>query len=192
MDDLVPDAVRPSLEAPSELWGIRGFASVTFVDRGGVEILKSLAAEDVEIINCCAFITDLLNEELGAPTAGDIITMLHERNQDSHPQANGNAARDGYHRLFSPEQWVDVVRDLSLSPRESQIVYHLLDDATEDAIAIKLGISVHTVHTYLGRLYAKLSVSSRAACLVRVFEAYLIQQYKGHGDINDGVRLTDR
>lgn len=102
--------------------------------------------------------------------------MLHGRNQDSRPQANGNVACDGYHRLFSKEQWVDVIRHLSLSPRESQIVYYLFDDATEAAIAIRLGISVHTVHTYLGRLYAKLSVSSRAACLVRVFEAHVIQQ----------------
>ncbi len=41
------------------------FANVTFVDRRGVEVLKSLAAEEVEIINCPAFITDLLSEEHG-------------------------------------------------------------------------------------------------------------------------------
>ena len=38
-------------------------SSVTFVDRGGLEMLKSLATEGVEIINCSAFIEDLLTEE---------------------------------------------------------------------------------------------------------------------------------
>ncbi len=41
------------------------FSNITFIDRVGVEMLKSLAAEDVEIINCSVFITDLLNEEHG-------------------------------------------------------------------------------------------------------------------------------
>lgn len=39
------------------------FSGVTFVDRSGVELLKSLSGEDIEIINCSAFIEGLLTEE---------------------------------------------------------------------------------------------------------------------------------
>ena len=38
-------------------------SGVTFVDRSGVELLKSFSREDIEIINCSAFIEDLLTEE---------------------------------------------------------------------------------------------------------------------------------
>ncbi len=39
------------------------FSGVTFVDRSGVELLKSFSREDIEIINCSAFIDGLLTEE---------------------------------------------------------------------------------------------------------------------------------
>jgi DNA-binding CsgD family transcriptional regulator len=66
-----------------------------------------------------------------------------------------------------------VTRVLALSARESDIVKAVFEDQKEYCIAANLGISSHTVHTHLERIYRKLHVSSRVALVVRVFTEYL-------------------
>lgn len=82
----------------------------------------------------------------------------------------GDATRDG--GLFSDGEWLDVARELKFSDRELEIVRLCVDDLKESAIARRLAISGHTVHTHMERLHHKLGVGSRAALLVRVFEAW--------------------
>ena len=78
--------------------------------------------------------------------------------------------------LFSDEQWDSIAGSLKLSAREFQIVQAIFDNEIEAAIGAQLGISSHTVHTYLERLYRKLGVGSRCGLLVRVFAEYLVLQ----------------
>ncbi len=78
--------------------------------------------------------------------------------------------------LFSDEQWNSIATSLKLSAREFQIVQAIFDNEIEAAIGVQLGISSHTVHTYLERLYRKLGVGSRCGLLVRVFAEYLVLQ----------------
>lgn len=66
-----------------------------------------------------------------------------------------------------------VGRGLRLSPRELQIVQGVFDDLKEAAIADRLGISSHTVHTHLERLYRKLGVSGRGPMIVAIFSELL-------------------
>jgi DNA-binding CsgD family transcriptional regulator len=75
--------------------------------------------------------------------------------------------------LFSNETWRLLTRSLRLSLREAQIVLAMFDDQKESAMASDLGISPHTVHTHIDRLYRKLSVSSRVALVLRIFVEYL-------------------
>lgn len=75
--------------------------------------------------------------------------------------------------IFSEPVWRDLAGALRLSGRESQIVQAVFDDRKESAIAADLGISTHTVHSHLERLYRKLHVSSRVALVVRVIVEYL-------------------
>jgi len=60
---------------------------------------------------------------------------------------------------------------LRLSRRECEITQAVFDDAKEETIAAGLGISAHTVHTHLERLYRKLGVGSRASLVVLVLAA---------------------
>ena len=75
--------------------------------------------------------------------------------------------------LFTPREWTALGDSLGLSPRELEIVQGVFDDRTEGSIAGELGISHHTVHTYLARIYRKVSASSRTQLVVRVMETYL-------------------
>lgn len=74
--------------------------------------------------------------------------------------------------MFSDDAWRHLARALRLSGRESEILQAVFDDQKESCIAANLGISAHTVHTHLERLYRKLRVSSRVALVLRVFLEY--------------------
>ena len=81
--------------------------------------------------------------------------------------------------LLRDDQWRSIGRSLHLSGREFQIVLRLFDDEKELAIAQQLGLSPHTSHTYLGRLYRKIGVASRCGLVVRVFAEFVALQSGG-------------
>jgi DNA-binding CsgD family transcriptional regulator len=75
--------------------------------------------------------------------------------------------------LLASGIWPNLAEQLRLSPREVQVVKGVFRDDKEQAIAADLGISPHTVSTYLQRIYAKLRVGSRPQLIVRVVAEYL-------------------
>lgn len=76
------------------------------------------------------------------------------------------------------DDWKQIRLSLRLSTRELEITQHVFDDNKTESIARDLGISVHTVNTYLQRLYSKLDVRSRAQLVLRVFKTHL--EYRAH------------
>lgn len=66
-----------------------------------------------------------------------------------------------------------VAASLRLSGREVQILNGILHNNTPLEIANDLGISVHTIHSHLARLYRKMNVSSRAELILEVFRKYV-------------------
>ena len=85
--------------------------------------------------------------------------------------------------LFSDQEWSRITESLRLSPRERQVTQGVLEDLKESAIARRLGISRHTVHTHIERIYHKLTVSSRVQLVVRVVAEYRsMNDFSGIGD----------
>jgi DNA-binding NarL/FixJ family response regulator len=74
--------------------------------------------------------------------------------------------------VFVPGEWRSLASGLGLSPRECGIVRAVFDGNSEKDAAARLGLSPHTVHTYLWRIYRKLGVQSREELLVRVFAEF--------------------
>ena len=77
--------------------------------------------------------------------------------------------------MYRSDRWRSVTSSLGLSQRERQILEILLagiDD--EKRMAERLGISHHTIHTHIERLYRKLHVQSRSQLIAAVFVAYAI------------------
>ncbi len=79
----------------------------------------------------------------------------------------------GGREVLTISQWTAVGLSLRLSPRELQIAQSVFDDQKEAAIADDLGISAHTVHTHLERLYRKIGVHGRTTMAVRVLAEHL-------------------
>jgi DNA-binding CsgD family transcriptional regulator len=75
--------------------------------------------------------------------------------------------------LVSTGKWRCLADSLRLSPREVQVVKGVFRDNKDESIAADLGISPHTVGTYLQRIYTKLRVGSRPQLIVRVMAEYL-------------------
>jgi DNA-binding CsgD family transcriptional regulator len=57
------------------------------------------------------------------------------------------------------------VADLDLPPRVGQTLVRLLAGRSEKQIALDLGVSPHTVHTYVKQLHKRLNVNSRGELL---------------------------
>jgi len=69
---------------------------------------------------------------------------------------------------------------VQLSPRETEIARMVAKGYPNKTIAAVLDISPWTVCTYLRRIFAKLSVGSRAAMVARLLEEGLMREHKGH------------
>ena len=70
--------------------------------------------------------------------------------------------------------WIEVGRSLRLSARELEITRGVFDNLKEDAIAGKLGVSEHTIHTHVHRLFSKLRVTTRTQMVVRLMQELLM------------------
>ena len=77
--------------------------------------------------------------------------------------------------VLSSAAWSAIGASLKLSARELQIVTCIIEDLaeTQDDVGRHLGMSPHTVHTHLERLYKKLGVANRSRLIVRVFAEYV-------------------
>ena len=64
--------------------------------------------------------------------------------------------------------WQLLQLRLHLSSRYFQVLKGLLLDETEGAVGLRLDISVHTVHTYVKRIYRRLGVHSRSEAVNHV------------------------
>lgn len=73
------------------------------------------------------------------------------------------------HELWTEDTWATLAERLHLARRELEVLRGVFDDHKDQRIACDLGISAHTVRTYLQRMYFKLDVHSRPMLIVRLF-----------------------
>lgn len=66
--------------------------------------------------------------------------------------------------------------EFNLTNREIEILQSIVQDDTEYAIAMDLGISGHTVRTHVKNIYRKLQVHSRGAVVKAVYEYNLLRK----------------
>lgn len=150
----------------------------------------AVAADGVDVVVCGASALEEPGRAARAPGAYDgcrVLVITDAAAQDMHEQerlrrlgARGSIGRDASVnacvvaiRVLAAggEYWdggenidesmldLPVVR---LSRREQQVLTHIAGGSTHDQIARRLGISPHTVHTYVQRIRAKLGPANKA------------------------------
>lgn len=71
--------------------------------------------------------------------------------------------------FLSDQEWAQVRQALGLSPRQAEIVGHLLLGESDKQIAKELRISIPTVRTHLGRLFQKFDLNDRVELILHIF-----------------------
>lgn len=79
------------------------------------------------------------------------------------------AESDANHRLFSRDEWAQMVKDLKLSPRQSEVVDRIVAGMNDCEVAESLDMAVRTVREHLTHVFRRLGVRDRTQLIVRVF-----------------------
>ena len=96
-------------------------------------------------------------------------------------------------KSFLPKaRWRAIASSLDMSSREAEVVEGILAGGNDALIGERLGISAHTVHTYLDRLYRKLRVNTRCGLVLRIFAAYVALESRGNIRPSRTPRSTPR
>src|SRR5688572_8194495 len=75
--------------------------------------------------------------------------------------------------FLNSAEWAALIDSLRLSPREEQVLLHLLHGHTESHIAELLHIGADTVHTYVKRIYHKTGANTHLTLAVRLFALHV-------------------
>lgn len=65
--------------------------------------------------------------------------------------------------------WQRIVDELSLSSQQTRIVEHILCGRQDAEIADQLSLSVHTVRTYIRRIFDHAQVNDRLTLVLKIF-----------------------
>ena len=75
-------------------------------------------------------------------------------------------------KLFTNPEWTGLIKSLNMSPRQAEISVYLLEGFGDKKIADELGISIHTVRTYLNRMFSKFDVQDRNELILTFFRHF--------------------
>lgn len=81
--------------------------------------------------------------------------------------------RQAVRPIFSEDQWIKLMSDLMLSPRQGQIVKRVILGHSDDSISRGLGITKSTLRSHLTEIRYRLNADNRVQICYRIFEAYL-------------------
>ncbi len=76
------------------------------------------------------------------------------------------------HEIFNKNEWAIVTQELTLSPRQSEIMHLLMSGKSDKQISQNMGIGLCTVRTHISRLFQKFNVQDRSELLLYVFKHF--------------------
>lgn len=74
--------------------------------------------------------------------------------------------------IFSESEWAELVSNLSLAPRQAEVINHLLSGLSDKQIALDMQISVAGVRAHLSRLFSKFDLQDRHELVIYVFSRF--------------------
>ena len=106
---------------------------------------------------------------------GQFFSAVDDAHEDIKlaPRHEIGTARNRPRSILTEEQWRSIANALHLSSREFDVLMGIVDGRKELAIAQELGISPHTVHAHVQRIYGKLGVHGHSELIFRVFATYI-------------------
>ncbi len=85
--------------------------------------------------------------------------------------------------IFTECQWELLEERMVLPPRQRQVIRHLFDGMSDKQIAGALGVSLPTVRSHLGRIYARFDVQDRTELVLHVVREFIAMDGISDNDI---------
>ncbi len=70
--------------------------------------------------------------------------------------------------IFTENEWLELVNELSLPPRQAEVIEYLFLGHSDKQIAMELKICVPTVRAHLSRLFSRFDVQDRTELVLYV------------------------
>lgn len=86
--------------------------------------------------------------------------------------------------IFTESEWLEIVNELSLPPRQAGVVKYLFLGHSDKQIARELQISVPTVRTHLSRLFSRFDLQDRTELVL-----YVVRRFRKSSGANDSHRF---
>jgi DNA-binding NarL/FixJ family response regulator len=86
--------------------------------------------------------------------------------------------------IFTESEWLEIVNELSLPPRQVEVIKYLFLAHSDKQIAMELKISVPTVRTHLSRLFSRFDVQDRTELVL-----YVVRYFRKNSGANGNHHL---
>ncbi len=86
--------------------------------------------------------------------------------------------------IFTESEWLELVNELSLPPRQVEVIKRLFVGHSDKQIATELQISVPTVRTHLSRLFSRFDVQDRTKLVL-----YVVRYFRKNSGANGSHRF---
>ena len=86
--------------------------------------------------------------------------------------------------IFTESEWLELVNELSLPPRQVEVIKRLFVGHSDKQIARELQISVPTVRTHLSRIFSRFDVQDRTALVL-----YVVRYFRKNSGVNGSYRF---
>ena len=81
--------------------------------------------------------------------------------------------------IFTESEWLELVNELSLPPRQVEVIKRLFVGHSDKQIARELQISVPTVRTHLSRIFSRFDVQGRTELVL-----YVVRYFRKNSGVN--------
>lgn len=166
-DDDAPDAILLDVGLPG-MSGLEGIRLIKQRSPQTLVVVLTVFEDDDKVFSAiCAGAAGYL---LKTSSAAEITQAVRDALAGGSPMTSRIARRvlDMFSRL-APKQG-----DYGLSEREKEILQLMVTGLIKKEIADRLTLSVHTVDTYLRRIYEKLEVNTRTGAVAKALKEGLI------------------
>ncbi len=165
--DDVPDAILLDVGLPG-MSGLEGIRLIKECSPKTLVVVLTVFEDDDKVFSAiCAGAAGYL---LKTSSAAEIIQAVRDALAGGSPMTSRIARRvlDMFARL-APKQ-----SDYGLSEREKEILQLMVTGLIKKEIADRLTLSIHTVDTYLRRIYEKLEVNTRTGAVAKALKEGLV------------------
>ncbi|MEI6715642.1 MAG: response regulator transcription factor [Verrucomicrobiota bacterium] len=160
-DILLIDIGLPDISGLDVISKVRALAPTTVI------IVLTVYEDDEKIFKAvCAGAAGYL---LKGSSVTDIIQTVKDALSGGSPMSPTIARR--VLEMFS--RMAPKIPDYGLTPREHEILQHVVSGLTTKELAEKIGLSIHTVDTHLRRIYSKLEVHNRSGAVAKALRENL-------------------